>query len=98
VIRHIALLTFVESATDHQVREIEGALSALPARLPQLRSYAFGRDLAVSDGNASFAVVADFDSLDDYAAYRDDPEHRRIIAEIISPVLATRTAVQFEIG
>jgi hypothetical protein len=98
VIRHVSLLTFADDTTDEQVRAIETALATLPARLPQLRSYAIGRDLAINAGNASFGVVADFATVDDYLAYRDDPEHRRIITELIAPVLAGRTAVQYEIG
>jgi hypothetical protein len=98
VIRHIALLTFVEGTTDAEVLAIETALATLPAHLPQLRAYAIGRDLAINPGNASFGVVAEFATLDDYLAYRDDAEHRRIIAELIAPVLAGRTAVQYEIG
>ena len=97
MIRHIALLTFADAATDVQVQAIEDALSALPARLPQLRSYRIGRDLAINPGNAGFAVVADFDTVDDYLAYRDDPEHRRIISELIAPILAARTGAQYEI-
>jgi hypothetical protein len=97
VIRHIALLTFVEGTTDAQVRAIEAALATLPARMPQLRAYAIGSDLAINEGNASFGVVAEFATVDDYLAYRDDAEHRRIITELIVPVLAGRTAVQYEI-
>jgi Stress responsive A/B Barrel Domain len=97
VIRHVALLTFVDGATEEQVRAIEEALSTLPARLPQLRAYAIGRDLGINAGNASFAVVAEFANIDDYVAYRDDPEHRRIIAELISPVLAARTGAQYDV-
>jgi hypothetical protein len=97
VIRHVALLTFVDGATDTQVRAIEDALSALPARLPQLRAYAIGRDLGINVGNASFAVVAEFANIDDYVAYRDDAEHRRIIAELISPILAARAGAQYDI-
>ncbi len=98
MIRHIVLLSFVESATDAQVQAVEDALSTLPARLPQVRAYVIGRDLGVNEGNASFAVAADFASIDDYIAYRDDAEHRRIIAELITPILASRTAVQYEIS
>jgi hypothetical protein len=97
VIRHVALLTFVDGATEEQVRAIEEALSTLPARLPQLRAYAIGRDLGINAGNASFAVVAEFANVDDYVAYRDDAEHRRIIAELISPVLAARTGAQYDV-
>ena len=98
MIRHIALLTFIEGTTDAQVQAVEDALSTLPARLPQLRAYVIGRDLALNEANASFAVVADFASVDDYIAYRDDPEHRRIIAELIAPILAARTGAQYEIS
>jgi hypothetical protein len=96
VIRHIALLTFTEETTDAEVRAIEDALSALPGRLPQLLAYTIGRDLGVNDGNAGFAVVADFATVDDYLAYRDDAEHRRIITELIAPALAARAGAQFE--
>jgi hypothetical protein len=97
VIRHIVLLTFVDTATDAQIQAVEDGLSTLPARLPELKAYVIGRDLGLNDANATFAVTADFDDVDGYIVYRDDPEHRRIIAELITPILANRTAAQYEI-
>ena len=96
MIRHVSLLTFNDDATDAQVDGVAQALSGLPARLPKLRSYTFGRDAGINAGQASFAVVADFDTVDDYLAYRDDPEHRRILADVITPILAARSAAQYE--
>jgi len=96
VIRHTVLLTFRPEATDTQIRALEEALSRLPARLPKIRAYRFGRDAGINADQASFAVVADFDTVDDYMEYRDDAEHGRIITELIVPILASRTAVQFE--
>jgi hypothetical protein len=97
VIRHIVLLTFADTATDAQIQAVADALSTLPARLPQLRKYVIGRDLGLNDANATFAVTADFDDVGGYIAYRDDPEHKRIIAELIAPIVAARTAAQYEI-
>jgi Stress responsive A/B Barrel Domain len=97
VIRHVALLTFVDTATDAQIRAIEDALAKLPARLPGLKAYFIGRDLRFNDANATFAVAADFDDVDGYVAYRDDTEHQRIFAELITPILAGRAAAQYEI-
>jgi hypothetical protein len=96
VIRHISVLTFTSDATDDRIGAIEQALAGLPARLPKLRSYTFGRDAGINPGQASFAVVADFDTVGDYAEYRDDVEHLRILTELITPVLASRAALQFE--
>ncbi len=98
VIRHVSLLTFVAGATDAHVDAIAHALSALPSVIPELRGYAVGRDLGIGEGNASFAVVADCETVDDYIVYRDHPEHRRILTELIAPVLAARTAAQYEVG
>ena len=97
MIRHVSLLTFADGTTDAQIRAIGDALRALPAAIPELRAYAFGRDLAIDTGNATFAVVADVADVADYLAYRDHPEHRRVIAEVIGPVVVARTAVQYEI-
>jgi hypothetical protein len=96
VIRHVSMLTFTPGVTAAQVRAVEAALARLPAHLP-MRAYSFGTDAGIDDGNATFAVVADFDDRDGYVAYRDDPEHRRIIAELIRPILATRAAAQYEV-
>ncbi|MCU1468231.1 MAG: stress protein [Actinomycetia bacterium] len=97
MIRHIVLLTFADTATDAQIQAVEDGLSALPARLSQLQAYVIGRDLGLGEGNATFAVTADFATVDDYIVYRDDPEHRRVITECIRPILAGRTAAQYEI-
>jgi uncharacterized damage-inducible protein DinB len=94
VIRHIVLLTFADTATDAQIQAVHDGLSALPARLPQLQAYVIGRDIGINEGNATFAVTADFATVDDYIVYRDDPEHRRVIAEHIAPILVSRAAVQ----
>ena len=97
MIRHVVLLRFADTATDAQIQAVHEGLSALPAQLPVLQAYVIGRDLGLNDGNATFAVTADFATVDDYVVYRDDPEHRRVIAECIAPILVSRTAAQYEI-
>jgi hypothetical protein len=92
--RHVVLLTVKESA---DVERIVKELNNLPSVIPELLSYSAGRDAGISPGNASIAVVADFKSQEDYAVYRDNSEHQRIIAELIKPHAAGRTAVQYEL-
>jgi len=95
--RHVVVLKFNDDATDAQRAEIVAALHTLPTTIRSLRSYVVGLDAGVDQGNASLAVVADFDDVDGYVEYRDDPVHRRIIAELIRPILASRTAVQHHV-
>jgi hypothetical protein len=97
MIRHIALFRWTDDATPEQQAEVARRLGELPAHIPGIRSYAFGSDVAVNVGNFDFAVVADFDDVDGYVAYRDHEAHQAVIAECIAPIRAERAAVQFEL-
>jgi hypothetical protein len=125
VLRHVVLLTWAPGTPPEAVEAVEAALSALPARIPEIRAYSFGQDagevaqravpavdLAAEragperpgakrqergSGNADFAIVADFDDVDAWRVYQDDPEHQRVIAELIRPHLAVRSAAQFHV-
>ena len=73
------------------------ALAELPDRIPEIRRYAFGADLGLAEGNYDFAVVGDFDDEDAYRRYAAHPEHQRVIAERIRPLIDSRVAVQIPI-
>lgn len=93
-LRHIALFRWKDDVTDARVAEVERLLGALPDAVPELRSYTFGRDAGVSEGAFDFAVVADVDDEDGFAAYRDHPDHQAALA-VIRPLLADRAALQY---
>ena len=97
MLRHVVLLTWVPGTPPETVEAVVTALRALPARIPEIRAYSVGRDAGVAEGNAHLAVVADFDDVEGWRVYRDDPEHQRVIAELIRPNLADRTAAQFHV-
>ena len=90
-LRHVVLLTLDD---DCDVDAAVDALRALPAAIPELRSYVVGRDAGLAAGNATIAVVADFDDEAGWATYRDHPAHRQVIAERLQPWLLARTALQ----
>ncbi|MEV8631021.1 Dabb family protein [Streptosporangium sp. NPDC051023] len=93
--RHVVLFTWAEGATDEQKAVVATELGKLTGIIPEIRSYTLGADAGVNPGNHEFAVVADFDSVDDYLVYRDHPVHQAVIAEHIKPIVATRAAAQF---
>jgi hypothetical protein len=97
VIRHVAVLTWREGTSDRDVAAVHDALTALPALIPQLRGYWFGSDIGLDDGNAHFVVIAELDSPEDYGTYRDHPAHRAVLEELIRPILAGRSALQYEV-
>ncbi|MFB4268772.1 Dabb family protein [Nonomuraea sp. GTA35] len=97
MIRHIVLFTWTETATAEQKAAVTAELRKLPGLIPQLRSYTVGADAGLNQGNHEYAVVADFDDVDDYLTYRDHPDHQKVIADYIKPILATRAAVQLSL-
>ncbi len=97
MLRHVVLLDWRDGTTSDQVRAVVDALATLPARIPEIRSYHFGRDAAIAAGNSDFVVVADFDDRDAFMTYQEHPDHVAVLNEKIRPILASRAAVQFEL-
>ena len=64
MIRHVVVITWKPEATAEQKQQASDGLATLPALMSGLRSYMFGPDVGVSNGNADFAIVADFDDVD----------------------------------
>jgi Stress responsive A/B Barrel Domain len=96
MIRHNVMFTWNDNATDAQKKRVPEELSKLPGLVPSIRAYRMGTDVGINEGNFDFAVSADFDDVDGYVAYRDDPTHQAIIADHIAPIIAQRASVQFE--
>jgi hypothetical protein len=97
MIQHVVLLTFVPEATDDQRQAVVDGLRALPSTIPQIVSYHVGLDLGLADGNASLGIVAQFADQTGWAAYRDHPDHVAVINDLIAPIKASRTAVQYDL-
>ncbi|MGV0993064.1 MAG: Dabb family protein [Mycobacterium sp.] len=75
---------------------IATALRALAADFDGVQSYRCGADAGFSPGAYDFAVVGTFDDPESFTAYRDHPEHQRILNDMILPNLAVRTVVQLQ--
>lgn len=96
MIRHVVVFRFTAEATPEQKRRMAEELARLPALVPSVRAYRIGPDVGINEGNFDFGVVADFDDAEGYVAYRDHPEHRKIVEEFIRPIRGDRAAIQFE--
>jgi hypothetical protein len=96
VIRHVVGITWTADTTDADVAAVRAALAELPGQIPEIRAYTFGTDLGLVDGNADFAIVADFDDVDAWHRYQHHPAHRAVLTDRIRPFLAARAAVQLE--
>jgi hypothetical protein len=97
MLRHVVLFRWKPNTTEAQVASIESALHRLPAQIPCIQSYRFGRDLLIEEGNADFALVADFADQEGLETYANHPEHQAVVRERIRPIMQTREAIQYVI-
>jgi hypothetical protein len=96
MIGHIVAVKWNDRVSEELIAKFEDGLRALPAIIPELISYRFGRDLGLRQGNGDFAIIAQLASGDDVPKYLDHPAHQRVVKELLAPILAERTVIQFE--
>jgi hypothetical protein len=95
--RHVVLFTWNDDATEARKRALRDELAKMPPAIDVIRAYKYGPDAGINAANCDFAVVADFDDDAGYVTYRDHPVHRALVENYVSPIVASRAAVQFEI-
>lgn len=96
-VRHLVLLRFHDGTGPEQVQALADGLRRLPGLIPEIAGYHVGPDLSLAETTWDFGISADFGSVDDFAAYRDHPEHRAVVRDLVEPVAAERVAVQFDL-
>lgn len=96
MVRHVVLLRWNEGTTADQVASVVERLRALPGRIDAIRSYEVGVDLALRAGSADLAIVALFDDAEGFRTYLEHPAHVAVVDELIDPLAADRTSVQFQ--
>ena len=85
-----------EGRTDIDEAGLADALRTLVARFDGVRSYLCGADAGVSPNTYDFAIVGTFDDRESFMAYRDHPDHQKIVNDLILPHAESRVAVQLE--
>ena len=98
-IRHAVLFRFTDDATDAQIAALGDGLSRMPSATGAVEpdKYQHGRALGLNAGSWDYAVVGEFADADAYARYRDHPDHRALIRDLVVPITAERASVQFEL-
>lgn len=94
MLRHCVLLKFKDQVNADQIDALMAELTRLRS-LPMISDYRFGPDAGLSEGNADFAIVADFADAEAYQAYAADPTHQAVLSNSIRPLISERTALQY---
>jgi hypothetical protein len=84
-IRHLVLLRWTAEASPEERAAAIARLRALPARIPEIRSYVVEPNIGSDLTNFDLAVVGVFDDIASYEIYRDHPLHQAVIRESCFP-------------
>jgi hypothetical protein len=93
---HCVMFRWADDVDADHIDRVASRLDTMPELIPEIKRYRHGRDAGVNAGNFDYVVVGEFDDVDGYLAYRDNPDHQALIAELITGHVAERAAVQFE--
>ena len=82
MLRHVVLFRWKPETGAEKVREIEDAFRALPAKIPQIAGFEWGRDVSVQGLSQGFThcFVVSFASEADRDGYAPHPDHAAFIA------------------
>jgi len=92
------MLTFTNEATEEQKQALYEGLAEMPRVMEFIQRYEFGPDLGLREGNPSMALVADFDSEQDWREYSAHPDHLDLIEKLVRPITASSSRVQYEVS
>ena len=96
MIRHVVLLSWNDKVTDSDVQAVTDGLAKLPSQISEIRSYQFGPDQQINKQNADYALIADFDSTEDFKTYVSHPAHVELMNNLCAPILDSYRSAQFE--
>ncbi|MFT4657557.1 MAG: hypothetical protein ACI8V4_001733 [Ilumatobacter sp.] len=94
--RHVVMFKWNDDVEETHIEATSAALTALVATIPEVGEYRHGPDVKMTDGNFDYVVVGEYASANDYAVYRDHPDHKALIQQYIAPHISDRAAVQYE--
>ena len=95
MVTHIVIFSWVAGTTAEQVTSLGQALDRLAEKLSDLVTIKHGSDLRFRDGNGDYALVATFTDRAGWDAYQPHPEHQAFVRDFVTPIQASRLAIQF---
>ena len=89
MLRHVLLLKLKESAGPDARTDLVDGFRRLTAEIPNVAAATFGPALGLKGSSgvpADFAVLLDFATPEDFAAYIADPRHQAFVRDVLAPV------------
>ena len=94
MIIHAVIFTWKDHVTRADVDAVTAGIDDMRPSITGLVALDHGPDLVLRPGNGSYLLVAKFEDEAAWRAYQANPAHKRLVAEVIAPLQASRVATQ----
>ena len=95
MVTHVVIFTWIAEATSEQVAALSAALDRLAEEVADIAEIRHGPDLRFREGNGDYALVASFADRAGWDAYQAHPRHKAFVQDFVTPLQASRVAIQF---
>ncbi|NIA20256.1 MAG: Dabb family protein [Xanthomonadaceae bacterium] len=96
MLKHLIFLKFRPEVTNVEINAIEKGLAALPAVIPEITSFEFGRDTIHSDRSFDFALISTFTDPEALKRYQVHPAHQEVLV-LVKAACHQIAAVDFQV-
>jgi hypothetical protein len=95
-LRHVVLFKFKESSSPGDVKTVEEAFAALPAKIPAIKDFEWGINNSPEglDKGFTHCFLVTFASEEDRAIYLPHPDHKAFV-DVLSPHLEDVLVVDY---
>ena len=97
MIKHVVLLNWKEGVSQEKIDLVTSGFSKLKNEIEEIKSYEFGQDAGIYNGNANYALIAEFESTSDLKTYVMHPKHQEFLSKVAGPILESFQSSQFEV-
>ena len=98
MIHHVVLFRWIPATTPDQVAAAGAALLGMKGRIPEVRSVAFGPNLADSRAEYTHALLVVVDDMAAVKRYVDHPHHVHVARTYLLPIREARLAIDLEVA
>ena len=81
MLKHVVFMKFREGAAERDICDMEKGLASLPASIPEIRQYEFGRDKR-EERVYDFVLISAFPDADALKRYQAHPDHITVLNKV----------------
>jgi hypothetical protein len=95
MVTHIVIFTWIAGVNGVQVEEFRQALNQLALEMREIAVMRHGSDLHFRGTNGDYALLATFADKASWDTYQAHPSHKAFVRDFVTPLQASRVAIQF---